>query len=628
MLFVPEPSDDRVAARRPGLLMIRGAATVLFLGLSTVLMASGWPTTRWTVKCVDPPECAPADEMYQEGLEAASRWLEALGFKAPVIVHKLGDKAYQAKVSDVENSDQDGETYGFYDSVGRLIYLNSDLFFAMGEPGEDDDGSSVRQEIARTFVPAHELFHAIETAYHPSLPNEQNWIWEGMADAVMRAYADENEPGHGGGMSTRVFDDPLHLPGRSNSNPKNTEDYGTWLFWLETGRLIGSPGGIAYLHNVLEGDLTAARGLNGADEALSPWKGLYDLLPLFFTTLEPGRNFHTIIKDQAVLPKGERESTTTIRGDVDMIAGRAIDLKIKESTSNPVEVEIRFKEDDPDLHLLVDQNRFDTGRTGPRNIYRGLFLGDEATDLHVIVANVAEKATKTRDHRPFELQVTLREVGYCSMSASFSGDLTGYVFGDIAHFSTRGAATTYGAFANPEFVGEMLEGMGEVIAAQNDEKDGEAIREGMAELRRESEAQAGQIPREAFGLSLGDLKLDDAEETAGLEFLTGGFTLQLSVLGPPLPKGFTGSLKPAMVHVIPGPRADSTLDKVAFTWAQGTPGNANLTITYNQGGVMAGTLQASLVAGDYFKDDGSKPTINVTAKFIANEGPMGCMTPF
>ena len=489
-------------------------------------------------------------------------------------------------------------------------------------------GSGFRQEIANTYTPTHELFHAVETAYHPDLPDEQSWIWEGMADAVMRAYADENESGHGGSMSTRKFDDPLHLPGRSNSNPKNTEDYGTWLFWLETGGQIESPARIAYLHNVLEHKLTAGRGLGAVDQALAPWKGLYDLLPRFFTTLEPGRNFRNIIRDQAVLPKGKRESTTKIRGDVDMVAGRAIDLKIKESTSNPVEVEIRFKEDDPDLHLLVNQNRFDTGQTGPRNIYRGLFLEDEATNLHVIVANVAEKAMKTRDHRPFELQVTLREVGYCSMSASFSGDLTGYVFGDIAHFSTRGAATTYGAFANPEFVEEMLEGMGEFMAAQNDEEDGEAIREGMAELRRESEAQAGQIPREAFGLSLGDLKLDAAEETAGLEFLTGGFTLQLSVLGAPLPKGFTGSLKPAMVQVIPGPRADSTLDKVAFTWAQGTPGSANLTITYNQGGVMAGTLQASLVAEDYFKDDGSKPAINVTASFIANEGPLGCMTPF
>ncbi len=623
MPFVPTPSDDRVAARRTGPLVILGAATALILGLSTVLMAAGWKTTRWTVKCVDPPECAPSDEMYKEDLEAVSRWLEGLGFKAPVIKYRIPDQAYQARVSDAENSDQDGETYGFYDSNNKLIYLKSDLYSATGN--ED----TAKPNIASTLTPAHELFHAVESAYHPGIPDEQNWIWEGMADAVMRAYADEKTPGHGGKMSTRKFDDPLHYPGRRNSNPDNNEDYGTWFFWLETGRQIKSPSGIGYLHGVLEHKLTAGRGLEAVDQALSPWQGLYDLLPQFFTILEPGQKFRNIIQHKAVLPKGKRESTTKIRGDVDMVAGRAVDLEIKESTNNPVEVEIRFKEDSPDLHLLVDQNRFDTDRTGPRNIYRGLFLEDEATNLHVIVANVAEKAIKTRDHRPFELEVTLREVGYCSMSASFSGDLTGYVFGDVAHFSTKGGATTYGAFANPEFVGEMMEGMGEFMAAQTDEENGEAIREGMAELRRESEAQAGQIPREALGLSLGDLKLEGEEgDAAGLAFLTGGFTLQLSVLGAPLPKGFTGSLKPAMVHVMPGPRAEANLDKVAFTWAQGEPGAASLTITYNQGGVMAGTLQASLEAEGFVKDDGSKPVINVTAQFIANEGPLGCMTPF
>jgi len=622
MSFVPAPSDDRVTARRPSLLVILGATTALFLGLSTALMAAGWPTTRWTVRCLDPPDCAPADEIFAEDLEATSRWLEGLGFKAPVLVHNLGEKAYQARVSDDKNKDKEGETNGFYDPDSKLIYLESNVFFAMGNDGEGDDGSGFRREIANTYTPTHELFHAVETAYHSDLPDEQDWIWEGMADAVMRAYADEHESGHGGAMSTRKFDDPLHRPGLSNSNPNNTEDYGTWLFWLETGRQIESPAGIAYLHNVLEGKLvlegkpTAGRGLEAVDQALAEWQGLYDLLPQFFTTLKRGQNFRKVIRHQAILPKGKRESTTKIRGDVDMVAGRAIDLEIKESTSNPVEVEIRFKEDNPDLHLLVDQSRFDTGKSGPRNIYRGLFLEDEATNLHVIVANVAEKAIKTRDHRPFELEVTLREVGYCSMSASFSGDLTGYVFGDVAHFSTRGAATTYGAFANPEFVAGMVEDPGAFMAGENDEEHGRAL-------------QTGELPREALGLSLGDLKLEGEEgDAAGLAFLTGGFTLQLSVLGAPLPKGFTGSLKPAMVRVMPGPRAESNLDKVAFTWVQGEPGAASLTITYNQGGVMAGTLQASLEAEGFVKDDGSKPAINVTAGFVANEGPFGCMAPF
>ncbi len=588
-------------------------------------------TTVWEVQCKDPRPCAPADEIYEEMLGAASRWLESLKFLAPNARSPTG-RTYIADVNDSWNDEDEGGeegSLGYYSTESHRFHLRSDLNTLDVEVG--GDGEKGPEPLSpRPFTPVHELFHAVEAAYHEPLPDNTNWIWEGMADAVLRAYMSRQHPNEEIAMGGRFFDEPLHLPGRSSGDPDGGA-YGTWFFWYMTGDALESPSRVAYLHMILEGvknDAGTANGLKGVDAGFGSWEGLYNVFPKFFTTFDLPMLFQTIMKERAALPAGRTESTSTIRGKVDMVAGRYIDLDLKKNTGRPVEVEIRFKEDHPDLHLVVDQVRFDTGMMGPRNVYRQLLVEKEETTLKVIVVNVAPEAVETKDHRSFELEVTLREVGYCSMTASYSGDLTGYVFGDVAHFSTVGAATIYGSHTNPEFAGEVMEGLGEFMAT-NAEDEAETIRTESAEIVRRLHTQSYKLPREALGISIGDLKLDTQdEEAAGQAYLTGGFKLELSVFGDALAKDFTGGVNPAMIRVTPGPREESALDRVAFVWGEGMPGAASLTITHNERGVMAGFISASLIAEGYVKENGAKPAIQITARFVALQGPAGCMTPF
>ena len=646
------PARHRVsAAAVVALAILSGGIPRTCPGQESEPLPTKWKTTVWEVQCKDPRPCAPADEIYEEMLGTASVWLESLGFRTPNARSPTG-RTYIADVNDGWNEEDEGGhegSLGYYSTESHKFHLRSDLNTLEGEVG--GDGEKGPEPLSpRPFTPVHELFHAVEAAYHEPLPDNTNWIWEGMADAVLRAYMSRQRPNEEIAMDGRFFDEPLHFPGRSSGDPDGRA-YGTWFFWYKTGEALESPSRVAYLHEILEGvkkdpgtanglkgvdagfgysDVEAELGHSGVDAELGHWEGLYNVFPKFFTTFDRPTLFQKKMKERAALPSGRKESTTTIRGKVDMVAGRYIELELKKNTGRPVEVEIRFKEDHPDLHLVVDQVRFDTGMMGPRNVYRQLLVEKEKTTLKVIVVNVAPEAVETKDHRSFELEVTLREVGYCSMTASYSGDLTGYVFGDVAHYSTVGAATIYGSHANPEFAGEVMEGLGEFMAANaEDENEAEAIRTDSAEMVRQLYTQSYELPREALGISMGDLKLDTQdEEAAGLAYLTGGFKLELSVFGGALAKDFTGGLNPAMIRVTPGPREESTLDKVPFVWVEGMPGGASLTITHNERGVMAGFISASLKAEGYVKEDGAKPAIQITARFVALQGPAGCMTPF
>ena len=80
-----------------------------------------------------------------------------------------------------------------------------------------------------------------------------------------------------------------------------------------------------------------------------------------------------------------------------------------------------------------------------------------------------------------------------------------------------------------------------------------------------------------------------------------------------------------MLRVVPGPRAESTLDKVPFVWVEGAPGSAQLFITYNTGDLVAGRVSGTLYAEGYYKADRSIPVIVMQASFVALEGPTGCL---
>jgi len=359
-----------------------------------------WKTGPWQVKCIDPPDCAPANEIYADQLQKASQWLSSLGFRPPRMRTTSGGAGYRAVVDNGANDrNTKEESIGAYGLESKMLYLNSDSFFAVASTGNID------LQVGNMYTAVHELFHGVEAAYHKDMPDSGDWIWEGMADAVLKAYVTSVEPTENAKVAARYFDDPLHLPGRSSGTENKLADYGTSMFWYSTGELLDSPDHISYLHQVLtpkpkpkqdsEGtglEDSEGTGLEDIDLGFKKWEGLYNVLPLFFTTLEGGRFFDTTLRKRAVLPSGKRESTTRIQAKVDMVAGRYVELEVQKNSGRAVEVEIRFKEDNPDLHLVVDQVRYDRAGLGPRNVVRYLLVEEDKETLDVIVVNVAKKA--------------------------------------------------------------------------------------------------------------------------------------------------------------------------------------------------------------------------------------------
>ncbi len=397
---------------------------------------AGWPTTDWDVGCRHPLVCSPADEVYEEGLRRASVWLESLGFGPPALEMdvrmderegappRVTPEAYIAHVSDRATAGDEGQSYlGVYDQTDREIYLRSDAFFAMGAPGEDFDDPQFRRRLEQTFVPVHELFHAVQNGYQELSGQTRDWIFEGTADAVTRAYADEHATELRILSGERFYDSPLHRPADRG------QAYGTYHFWLKVGKHIGSRSGVAYLRDVLVEDLRANAGLDGVDRALKGHGGLYELLPWFFTTLELDR-FGEPRSLEADLPPGEREAEHRFRGSVNPVAGRSARLKVETSRDTPVLLEIGFAEERPDLHLLVDGIRYD--RPGPdgRNVYRRELRGTSSAELNLVLANVASKAGESEKRR-YELVVRLHEID--SQHRYF-----GWLRGDVGAAEYRG----------------------------------------------------------------------------------------------------------------------------------------------------------------------------------------------
>lgn len=646
------PNDwEWMRATRPSL-----TALLLVFAGSPMLRAeafTGWPTTDWEVFCYLPTcaewygtsepcsdagntpgwnaysievwqsedfwdgkkECSkeevgPNREQAEQLLEQASQWLESMDFRPPLMPMDPAGTKYLAFIAPRYSAVSiagEQPTDGNGDFLARPFYL---------PPRPEIPGLGRGALIILAPNPkdiAHELFHAIQynsPAWSGGYGSVAAWIEEGTAEAVGLTFAANDQKGK------RSYDEILHWA----ATPEQA--YEDQFFWRRAGRQIGSQDNIAYLQKILGRNLLGPRGIDGVDTVFKEEAdGLYDVLPDFFSYLSIHQDYFGAVDNiKASLPAGRDRHEEEFDSGVNRVAGSAHQLEVdfpNDGAVRQLEVEISFKEDHEDLHLIVDGQRYDV--TGPRNLYRDVLVHGPGKKYDIIVANVNREAVQS-NNRSYHLKVSLRRVDWCTMTARVSGDVGGSYFGDIAHFSTTGGATIYGTFSNPERITGVAEFLGNVTEMAGGEDASEEI-QAMAE---EFAAEASEIPRETFGLSLSDQKLEDDAQQA-LAHLAGGFTLEASVIGPEVGKGVTGGIPLKMLRVVPGPRAESTLDKVPFVWVEGAPGSAQLFITRNTGDLVAGRISGTLHAEGYYKPGGDAPVIVVQASFVALEGPTGCL---
>ena len=573
------------------------------------------PDGSWTVRCAL-ADCGGMEDVYQQDLEGVTRWLIGLGFEGLLV-----ENVAQTCKAHISNETFDPETgthsRAVYKPGVKQLHLRPDLGSDLGEARTETEWNDALRDL---YVPVHEVFHAVQEAYAPEMAADLSWIDEGTAEAVTIAYVTQAEPSNRFTGSVRRFDRPLHRP-----DIEALEDYDTSPFWLLVGKRLGSPGQVGYLRDVfLElGNDRSGTGLPAVDAGLAPYGGLHGLLPWTFTELPWSEATFGSAEDlgKVRLEPGKAEDTWTLPDRrplrVQEVAGRWMRLEVDPgSPDRPVElvVWIEAEEGAADLHLLVDKT-LATSATA-RHSYRALLEPGEPRSLEILVANVAAEAVAS-EPRDFRIGVRLEALGGCSMSAQVSGAVNGNYQGDVAHFSTEGAATIYGTFSNPEGVVEMMQQMADWM----EEMTGEEVDRSGWEIPEDE-----RLPRETLGISALDMVLDGTEEQH-LATLAGGFRMELSVIGTPVEEGFTGDLPISHLRVVPGPRAESTFDQVPFVWAEGQPGNASLEITHFDGGMLSGRVRGHLLSDGYYDPATGDPVaIDVAVQFVALPGPTGCMT--
>jgi hypothetical protein len=636
-------------------LRYRGGWTLALALAGAPLLASGWSSRGWSVHCNDPNPCSPASEIYEGLLVHASQWLDGLGFAEPKLNRVPDDPdVFLASVDD-EYLRQGKEAAGKYNDETHYLALSSEYFFTLGKPGQTHEDGAFNVAASFEFTPVHELFHAVQNAYQSDGRSVRHaWISEGMADAVLRAYADEFEPELGAKMIARSYAVPLHRPGNT------TFEYGTWNFWLDVGRRLGSPSGIAYLKDVLEEDLTENDGLDGVDRALPG--GLAMQLPLFFAGVDLKWLDPDFDPDRlaATLPPGSASATESFPLEVPEVAGRGVEVAVRTPKGEAVEVHIALKPDLPDLHLIVD------GEILPARSTDYVLPDGGARTYRVVVANVAAPASATRD-QDVDLEVKLRRAQSCSMTATVSGDVNGGHSGDVAYFNVfaegvrEGAAA--GTFLDPT-VDEAMKGLAEFAGWVDDfladedeeqESDGDEAgadeeKENKSPFRQALESEWDLSGTDTFGLSLVALHLpgptlkssgnDDliGEALSGDGAAAGGLGQTMGFLGSTFSLGATGTsdfrstdehtvgktftVDLSTVSVAPG-ELDGNLGGVKFFWKPGQPGGASLTFRHAAPGVIAGSLRGDLYTERAYTG-GRRLRIKIQADFLALEGAFSC----
>ena len=646
-----------------------------------------WPTTDWVVQCTSEVEreidyndylmksdlsseiiCSNGRENTPVSvaggiLENGSAWLSDLCFLAPVVgdARAADGLVNQAFLSRKETDSlsaagvyDNGELHVSYD---HFVETHFDGSATMGEgfagpllPGDAEVKLEATDQGKMTLV--HELFHAIQAAYPIKENDDPLWIIEGTAEAVEIAWA-MRRGWTLGDVPSRFFDDPLHRP-RSEEHA-----YMTSAFWLWLGEIYGSEDRVGYLHEMLQtGSFEADGGLHDFETFLRKHFStrLFEVFPKFIARRANKPALYSNGKRETRIRYREPEAKKTHSGRVRMVAADPVTVRAEVPDDAFAEIEIRVRETNPDLHLIVDDlvlsrsepadsataeqrshwarehNRFvaPVGGGAPTEFFVRVAYAkpDHAGGASAEMAGGASRSRDSGDPEPkdYVLDIKLVPLGTCDFSASIAGDANrSSARGNVAHFSTSGGATIQGLLGNRGNAGAMSEMLDAMTGGRMTDDE----RREMDASARAWEREVASMPQETLGLSL--IEMDTTSEgEAMLAAALGGFKLQASVFDQPIEPGFRGGLNPGHIVVHTGDMTESYSQMIRFEWAPGTPGNASLEITQYTENLMTGTLNATLTGqGVYDTATGEPPQIDVSASFRAVphnplRGELGC----
>lgn len=395
--------------------------------------AQDWPTTEWevttmgTVGSLDEAVKDEYREWVSKDLQAASAWLEGIGYEKPELRLYGGTEGGRYVTTfdyNYAENRPNSASGAYYDNEEKKIFLNPRLFRdGSGDPQAPDalrDGHVTYSE-GYMLSGVHELFHAVQEAYTPIEPtlDPLKWIWEGAAEAVRYAWAGKEYgtvyiPG-------RDYDFPLHNPRIGTGNRAQLQAYNTGHFWYYLGEDLGAPDRISYLRSVLEElrkDTDESRqGLGPVARALEVHDGgLYNLYPQFIArhAHDPDDHFHR--------PKrlSLRRAEVIFDDETDLIpleplTTNAYQVQAHVPPGETAGLEIEFERDHEALHLIVDAVRYDLPASveDERNVFRTALTGrEEPYEFFVRVANVGPEPAETEARR-YTLRLALSPIDAC-----------------------------------------------------------------------------------------------------------------------------------------------------------------------------------------------------------------------
>lgn len=229
-------------ARRVGLVLVTAYA-----GLLVVTAANAQVPSSALQKCRDVWEGgfdvgidsfggsdSDADAAVNTALADAAAFYSGVGFSAPVLQcfddPDSGETRYAMHYdADMHNNlgDYESTRCGGGSAKARLNSLEIPKHYGLMISGATADSG-------RIGTPPHELFHGVQSSYDMFSLCPEDWVWEGLAEALAYIWLQNYGPRNrqykiSMGRTIRYIDYPLHEPYAKDDD--NGHAYGTALFW-------------------------------------------------------------------------------------------------------------------------------------------------------------------------------------------------------------------------------------------------------------------------------------------------------------------------------------------------------------------------------------------------------------
>lgn len=424
------PTTDDLAMHRLAF-MLAASAPLIVSTAEAQSPAQPWPTTQWVVHCQGGQPCSEGTlqptsaASIAERLTKASRWLESLGFRAPELEttpSAAGGQAYSISLA----TGMPTGTIALFTMVrpehgpprnklelASLRYADGTAFAAVAVKRAAQDAAkadslemSLEQYLGENNATSvHELFHGVQASYGFNAKDTPGWILEGSAEALMHAWmAHIGEPYQ---LRDVTYDVPLYEIG-------GTGGYEAEHFWFHLGLDLNSRGQISYLADFMRSPVSDQRGIRWLDANLAPQRGLYTYLPHFVARQ---------VADTTLFSSHDVVKLSTGRPDVRLVktipdlATHAVRVDIRIPSGERAGLEIRLKDDHPDLHLVIDDLVLNTA-TGnrPRNTYRDSYTKQSRDSTYTYLLRLVNVNPDPDGSTPqnYELLFALRDLDSCS----------------------------------------------------------------------------------------------------------------------------------------------------------------------------------------------------------------------